>query len=93
MQHLLILIIYRFITEPATNGPGTASTYTQYYSWFIGLGTEYAFNSYGAQFAIPRKTANPILSIRYLDDAGLWGGWTGITAEALTTGDKPYQEN
>jgi hypothetical protein len=32
--------------------------------------------------------ANPILSIRYLDDGGLWGGWTGITAEALTTGDK-----
>ncbi len=50
------------------------------------MGTEYAFKSYGAQFAIPRKTANPTLSIRY--DAGIWGGCSGITAAALTSGDK-----
>ncbi len=59
MQHLLILIIYRFITEPATNGPGTASTYTQYYSWFIGLGSDYNFYTYEAQCAVPRKLLPP----------------------------------
>ena len=80
---------YRFINTPATNGPGTPSTpANQYYSWFIGLGTTYNYNTYGAQFALPRKTTNPTLSIRYLDDAGIWGGWSGITAAALTLGDK-----
>ena len=57
------------------------------------MGTDYAYNTYGAQFAIPRKTANPTLSIRYLDDAGSWGGWTGITASALTSGDKTISGN
>ncbi len=37
---------------------------------------------------MPRKTAHPVLSIRYLDDNGIWGGWTGITADAFTSGDK-----
>jgi len=69
--------------------PGTPTTpANQYYSWFIGLGTTYNYNTYGAQFALPRKTANPILSIRYLDDGGFWGSWSGITAAALTSGDK-----
>jgi hypothetical protein len=72
---------YAFIYEPATNGPGTLSTPPDhYYSWFIGLGSDYSFGSYGAQFAIPRKTANPVLSIRYLDDNGVWGSWQDITA-------------
>jgi hypothetical protein len=46
---------YRFINTPGTNGPGTPTVHNQYYSWFIGLGTEYAYNSYGAQVALPRK--------------------------------------
>jgi len=79
---------YRYINTPATNGPGTPTSGNQYYSWFIGLGTTYNYNTYGAQFAIPRKTANPVLSIRYLDDNGVWGSWSGITAAALTSGDK-----
>jgi hypothetical protein len=76
---------YRFIFSPATNGPGTPTLNNHYYTWFIGLGTEYAYNTYGAQFSLPRKTANPILSIRYLEDGGSWGGWTGIPASALAT--------
>jgi hypothetical protein len=73
---------------PATNGPGLPSTYSQYNSWFImiGLGNESAFYTSGAQFAILRKTANPVLSMRY--DNGIWRGWTGVTAEALTSGNK-----
>jgi hypothetical protein len=37
------------------------------------LGKDYNYNTYGAQFALPRKTTNPILSVRYLDDAGVRG--------------------
>ena len=80
---------YRFINSPATNGPGTASNPTlQYYTWLIGIGSDYAFNAFSAQFALPRNIANPILSVRYRENSSTWSGWTGITAEALTSGDK-----
>jgi hypothetical protein len=81
---------YRFITGP-TNGPGTVSNpVNQYYSWFIGLGSSYNYDSYGAQFALPRNTPSPVLSVRYRDGSSStsWGSWTGITAEALTSGNK-----
>jgi hypothetical protein len=59
----------------------------------IGLGSNYPYTQFGAQFALPRNIANPILSIRYRDNSGPWGGWTGITAEALTTGNKTISGN
>jgi len=79
---------YRYINASATNGPGTPSNPAlQYYTWFIGLGANYPYTQFGAQFCLPRNIANPILSIRYRDNSA-WGGWTGITAEALTAGNK-----
>jgi hypothetical protein len=76
---------YRFINSPATNGPGTASNPTlQYYTWLIGIGSDYAFNAFSAQFALPRNIANPILSVRYRENSGVWRGWSGITATSLS---------
>ena len=80
---------YRFINAPATNGPGTPSNpASQYYTWMIGLGANYPYTQFGAQFCLPRNIGNPVLSVRYRDNSGVWGGWTGITAEALTAGNK-----
>jgi hypothetical protein len=57
---------YRFINAPASNGPGTTSNpVNQYYTWMIGLGTNYNYDYFGAQFCLPRNTANPVLSVRY----------------------------
>jgi hypothetical protein len=69
------------------NGPATGDT--QYYSWYIGLGSEYpAFfgtvGSYGMQFAIGRSDTNPKLCIRR-NQNNSWTAWQGITAEQATT--------
>ena len=69
------------------NGPGTVSTYTQWYCMSMGLGANYNFNQYVCQLAIPRATGNPTLSIRFKEN-GAWSGWTGISADTLTSGNK-----
>jgi hypothetical protein len=77
---------YRFVFSPATNGPGTPSSINQFYSWYIGLGSEYpasGANSYGCQFALPRNTTNPTLSVRF-KEFNDWGGWSAITAGLAT---------
>ena len=74
---------YRFIFN-STNGPGTQGTLNQFYSWYIGLGSEYSGSQYGCQFAIPRDITNPTLSIRF-KEANIWKAWTGITAGVATT--------
>jgi hypothetical protein len=48
----------------------------------IGLGTGYNYDSFGAQFALPRNPGLPTLSVRY-SESGAWTGWTGITATYL----------
>jgi hypothetical protein len=53
---------YNFILGTA-NGPGVNGA-GNYYSWDIGLGSEYGFN-YSAQFALPRDRSNPYLCVRY----------------------------
>jgi hypothetical protein len=68
---------YRFV-QGNTNSPATNSA-TQYYAWNIGLGSEYAFNSYAAQFALPRNVSTPYLSVRY-EEAGVLGAWQKISA-------------
>ncbi len=62
----------------STNGPGVNGA-GQYYSWSIGLGANYAYGSYQAQFALPRNVGNPYLCIRYRENGG-WGGWNRISA-------------
>jgi len=68
---------YRYV-QGSTNGPGTNSA-GQYYSWNIGLGSEYAYNTYAAQFAIPRNVTTPYLSVRYEEGSSL-GAWQKIAA-------------
>ena len=57
------------------NAPNTL--YAQWYQWTIGLGIDYAFSSFAAQFALPRNTNNPYLYIRYRE-SGTWGLWNSI---------------
>ena len=79
---------YKFI-QGTTSGPGTPSA-AQYYSWYIGLGANHPATgngSYGAQFALPRNVTNPVMSIRF-NENNSWSSWSGITAAALTSGDK-----
>ena len=45
----------------------------------IGLGTGSNYDSFGAQFCLPRNAGNPVLSVRY-KESSIWGGWNGITA-------------
>ena len=75
---------YKFV-QGTTNGPNTGGG--QYYSWLIGLGSNYALTgtgyTYSAQFALPRNITNPALSVRF-NESGSWSGWSGITAAALT---------
>ena len=59
--------------SPGVNGAG------QYYSWSIGLGANYAYGSYQAQFALPRNVGNPYLCVRYREGGG-WGGWNKINS-------------
>ena len=68
---------YRFV-QGSTNGPGTNSA-TNYYAWNIGLGSDYAYNTYAAQFALPRGVSTPYLSVRY-QEAGVLGAWQKIAA-------------
>ncbi len=59
------------------------------------LGINYPFSGgagYVCQFALPRNTAIPVMSVR-LREGGNWGGWSGITAAALTSGDKTINGN
>ena len=71
-----------------TNGPGTGGT--QFYSAYVGLGSQYpatGSGSYGAYLAFDRNVANPYLSIRY-NEANVLGTWKKIsagTADILTT--------
>ena len=51
---------YRFI-QGNINAPNTS--YAQWYGWTIGLGINYAYSSYAAQFALPRNAGNPVLSV------------------------------
>jgi hypothetical protein len=68
---------YRFVQGNA-NGPGTNGA-AQYYAWNIGLGSDYAFNTYAAQFAIGRNVTTPYLSVRY-EEASVLGAWQKISA-------------
>ena len=85
---------YKFING-LTNGPA-GFTYPSYYSWFIGLGSNYpatGANSYGCQFAVPRNTTNPYLFVRYKEN-NVWGSWystralTAQKATELESGDQ-----
>jgi hypothetical protein len=69
---------YNFI-QGNTNGPSVNSA-TQYYSWSIGLGADYAYSAYGAQFAVPRNVALPYQCVRYRDNNGVWGNWQKMSA-------------
>ncbi len=57
-----------------------------------GSESEYSYVNYGAQFCLPRNITDPIISIRYRENTS-WGGWSGITAAALTSGDKTIAAN
>lgn len=70
---------YRFV-QGNTNGPGTGGS--QFYSWYIGLGSEYAATgagSYGAMFAVDRASSTPYLSVRF-NEANTFGVWRRIQA-------------
>ena len=72
---------YRYV-QGSTNGPGTGGG--QYYSWYIGLGSNYpatGSGSYGAMFAINRTSlgGNPYLSVRY-NEGNSFGAWQKIYA-------------
>jgi hypothetical protein len=69
---------YNFILGN-TNGPSVNSA-TQYYSWSIGLGADYPYSAYGAQFAVPRNVALPYQCVRYRDNNGVWGNWQKMSA-------------
>jgi hypothetical protein len=78
---------WRYI-QGNTNGPGTGGT--QFYSAYVGLGSEYPATgggSYGMYLAIDRNITNPYLSIRY-NEGNTLGTWKRIsagTADILTT--------
>ena len=70
---------FRFV-QGSTNGPATGGT--QYYSWYIGLGSDYlatGAGSYGAMFAVDRGVATPYLSVRY-NENNSFGAWRKISA-------------
>jgi hypothetical protein len=68
---------YRYV-QGSTNGPGTNGA-SQYYAWNIGLGSDYAYNTYAAQFALPRDVTTPYLSVRY-EEGGALKAWQKIAA-------------
>jgi hypothetical protein len=81
---------FRFV-QGSTNGPSTGGS--QYYSFYIGLGSDYPATgavSYGAMLAIDRNVTTPYLSIRY-NESNSFSAWRKIsagfadTAGALTT--------
>ena len=70
---------YRFV-QGSANGPGTGGS--QFYSWYIGLGADYAATgggSYGAMFAIDRNSSSPYLSIRY-NEANSFSSWYRVNS-------------
>lgn len=70
---------YRFV-QGNTNGPATGAT--QYYSWYIGLGSDYpatGASSYGAMFAVDRNSTTPYLSVRY-NENNSFSAWQKIRA-------------
>jgi hypothetical protein len=70
---------FRYV-QGSTNGPGTGGS--QYYSWYIGLGSEYPATgggSYGAMFAVDRNITGPYLSVRY-NENNSFGSWRRIYA-------------
>jgi hypothetical protein len=70
---------YRFV-QGSTNGPGTGQG--QFYSWYIGLGSEYpatGAGSYGAMFAVGRTPGTPYLSVRY-NESNSFGAWQKVAA-------------
>jgi hypothetical protein len=79
---------YRYV-QGATNGPGSGGS--QFYSGYLGLGSEYpatGVGSYGMYFAIDRNVTNPYLSIRY-NEANVLSTWRKISAgkaDTWTTG-------
>ena len=79
---------YTFIASN-TNSP-LVNNAAQYYSWSIGLGAEYSYGSYEAQFALPRNKTNPYLCVRYRED-GNYGDWNTLSAGyADTAGSIAY---
>ena len=78
---------WRFI-QGNTNGPSTNAS--QYYSQYVGLGTDYpatGSGSYGMYVAYDRDVINPYISIRYNQNNSL-SAWTKISAgkaDSLTT--------
>lgn len=70
---------FRFV-QGSTNGPGTGGS--QYYSWYIGLGSDYPATgggSYGAMFAVDRNTSTPYLSVRYNENNN-FSSWRKVAA-------------
>ena len=67
---------YNYILGTA-NGPNVNSA-SQYYSWSIGLGSQYAFGTYGAQFAIARNITSPYLCVRYQEN-GTYNAWSKLS--------------
>jgi hypothetical protein len=70
---------YRYVQGNA-NGPGTGQA--QYYSWYIGLGSDYpatGAGSYGAMFAVGRTPGTPYLSVRY-NESNSFGAWQKVAA-------------
>jgi hypothetical protein len=71
---------YRFV-QGNTNGPGVNSA-AQYYSWYIGLGSDYGATgsgSYGCMFALPRNVSVPYIAVRY-NESNSFGAWQKIAA-------------
>ena len=75
---------YRYV-QGSTNGPGTGGGVSgQFYSWYIGLGSQYpatGANSHGAMFAVDRNSATPYLSVRF-NESNAFGSWYKIRAGA-----------
>ncbi len=70
-----------------TNSPNThGGELAQYYSWSMGLGSNYNFSQFVCQFAIPRANTTPTLSVRFKESGG-WGTWRGIRAGTAASAD------
>jgi len=65
--------------QGSTNGPGTGAS--QYYGFTLGLGSQYAFGTYGSQLYWNRVATggNPYISVRF-QEGGSWSSWSKIYA-------------
>lgn len=61
--------------QGSTNGPQSG----QFYGMTLGLGSEYAYGTYGSQLYWLRNTTNPYIWIRY-QEGGSWTAWTKAAA-------------